>query len=50
MRLPALLTAVLLAGTEKQMTTNYGAINKTINFSVDGSAVKPRRSVVATAK
>ena len=43
-------TAVLLAGTEKQMTTNYGAINKTINFSVDGSAVKPRRSVVATAK
>jgi OmcA/MtrC family decaheme c-type cytochrome len=43
-------TAILLAGTEKQMTTNYGAINKTINFSVDGSAVKARRTVVATAK
>jgi OmcA/MtrC family decaheme c-type cytochrome len=43
-------TAILLAGTEKQMTTNYGAINKTIHFSVDGSAVKPRRTVVATAK
>jgi OmcA/MtrC family decaheme c-type cytochrome len=42
-------TAILLAGTEKQMTTNYGAINKIINFSVDGSAVQPRRTVVATA-
>jgi OmcA/MtrC family decaheme c-type cytochrome len=43
-------TATLLAGTAKQMTTNYGAINKIINFSVDGSAVQPRRTVVATAK
>jgi OmcA/MtrC family decaheme c-type cytochrome len=43
-------TAILLAGTTKQMTTNYGAINKQINFSVDGSAVQPRRTVVATAK
>ncbi|HTM51296.1 MAG TPA: OmcA/MtrC family decaheme c-type cytochrome, partial [Bryobacteraceae bacterium] len=43
-------TATLLAGTEKQMTTNYGAINKQINFSVDGSPVKARRTVVATAK
>ncbi len=43
-------TATLLAGTEKQMTTNYGAVNKTINFSVDGSPVQPRRTVVATAK
>ena len=43
-------TATLLSGTEKQMTTNYGAINKQINFSVDGSAVQPRRTVVATAK
>jgi OmcA/MtrC family decaheme c-type cytochrome len=43
-------TATLLAGTQKQMITNYGAINKVINFSVDGSAVKPRRTVVATAK
>jgi OmcA/MtrC family decaheme c-type cytochrome len=43
-------TATLLAGTEKQVTTNYGAINKVINFSVDGSQVKARRTVVATAK
>jgi len=43
-------TATLLAGTEKQMTTNYGATNKVIHFSVDGSAVQPRRTVVTTAK
>jgi OmcA/MtrC family decaheme c-type cytochrome len=43
-------TATLLAGTLKQMTTNYGAINKVINFSLDGSQIKPRRTVVATAK
>jgi OmcA/MtrC family decaheme c-type cytochrome len=43
-------TTILLAGTTKQMTTNYGAINKVIHFSVDGSAVQPRRTVVAIAK
>jgi len=36
----------LLPGTVQQMTTQYGAINKTINFSVDGSKVTPRRQVV----
>ena len=39
----------LLAGTTKQMTATYGATNKVIYFSVDGSAVQPRRAVVATA-
>lgn len=39
----------LLAGTTKQMTATYGAPNKVTYFSVDGSAVQPRRAVVATA-
>src|SRR5207245_282107 len=43
-------SATLLAGTQQQMTTNYGAINKVINFSVDGSKITARRTVVATAK
>ena len=42
-------TATLLAGTQQEMTTNYGAINKVINFSVDGSTIKPRRTVVSVA-
>lgn len=42
--------ALLLAGTKKEVATTYGAINKVVNFSVDGSTVKPRRQVVATAK
>jgi OmcA/MtrC family decaheme c-type cytochrome len=37
----------LLAGTLQQRTSEYGAINKVINFSVDGSPVKPRRTVVS---
>ena len=40
----------LLAGTEQQMTSEYGAINKVINFSVDGSPVVARRKVVDIAK
>ena len=43
-------TAILLPGTTQQVTTNYGAVNKVINFSVDGSAIAPRRTVVAIAK
>ena len=43
-------TAMLLAGTEKQMPATYGAINKVINFSVDGSPVEPRRTVVSIDK
>jgi OmcA/MtrC family decaheme c-type cytochrome len=38
----------LLAGTTKEMAVSYGAVNKVIYFSVDGSAVAPRRTVVAT--
>ncbi|HZT38287.1 MAG TPA: OmcA/MtrC family decaheme c-type cytochrome [Bryobacteraceae bacterium] len=43
-------TETLLAGTTKQMTVQYGAINKVINFSVDNSPVQARRTVVATSK
>jgi len=39
----------LLPGTTQQMTTDYGAINKVVNFSVDGSPVVPRRTVVSIA-
>ena len=39
----------LLAGTTQQMSSEYGAINKTINFSVDGSPVATRRKVVDIA-
>ena len=38
------------ANTNAAVTTEYGAINKVINFSVDGSAVTPRRKVVDIAK
>jgi OmcA/MtrC family decaheme c-type cytochrome len=41
------LTATLLPGTVDQMTTNYGGKNQVIYFSVDGSSVSPRRTVVA---
>lgn len=42
-------TETLLAGTTKQINVQYGAANKVINFSVDGSTVQPRRTVVATS-
>ena len=42
--------AILLAGTTKQQSTEYGAINKVTNFSVDGSPVQPRRKVVDISK
>jgi OmcA/MtrC family decaheme c-type cytochrome len=41
---------VLLAGTVKQVSTDYGADNKVIYFSVDGSPVVKRRQVVDIAK
>jgi len=41
------LTATLLPGTVTQMNVNYGGKNQVIYFAVDGSAVAPRRSVVA---
>jgi OmcA/MtrC family decaheme c-type cytochrome len=40
----------LMQGTTQEQATQYGAINKQIYFSVDGSKVTPRRQVVDTAK
>ena len=37
----------LLAGTTTQTAVDVGAANPVVNFSVDGSAVAPRRTVVA---
>ena len=42
--------ATLLAGTTIQQTTQYGAINKVVNFSVDGSPIVARRQVVDITK
>ena len=42
-------TEVVLAGTTTQQSIQYGAANKVTYFSVDGSPVTPRRSVVALA-
>jgi OmcA/MtrC family decaheme c-type cytochrome len=41
-------TETVLAGTTKQMNIQYGAVNKVINFSVDNSPVRSRRTVVST--
>jgi len=38
--------SVLLPGTTQQLNSEYGAINKVTYFSVDGSKVAPRRTVV----
>jgi OmcA/MtrC family decaheme c-type cytochrome len=38
--------STLLAGTAQQQTSEYGAINKVVYFSVDGSKMTPRRQVV----
>jgi OmcA/MtrC family decaheme c-type cytochrome len=42
-------TEVVLAGTTSQQSIEYGAPNKVVYFSVDGSAVVPRRTVVEIA-
>jgi OmcA/MtrC family decaheme c-type cytochrome len=42
--------ATLLAGTTIQQTTEYGAVNKVVNFSVDGSPLVARRQVVDITK
>ena len=42
-------TETLLAGTTTQMDVRYGGANKVFYFSVDGSPVQPRRTVVQTA-
>jgi OmcA/MtrC family decaheme c-type cytochrome len=39
----------VLAGTPKERSIEYGADNKVVNFSVDGGAVVPRRTIVTTA-
>jgi len=41
-------TETLLPGTTKQMQVQYGAVNKVVHFSVDGSPLQPRRTVVET--
>lgn len=41
---------VILPGTTKQVSTEYGAHNAVVNFSVDGSAIVARRTVVSLDK
>jgi len=41
--------AILLPGTKKEQDVEYGTANKVFYFSVDGSPVAPRRTVVDTA-
>jgi len=41
-------TEVILPGTTTEQSVTYGAINKVVSFSVDGSTLLPRRTVVAT--
>jgi OmcA/MtrC family decaheme c-type cytochrome len=41
-------SVTLLPGTTVQQTVRDVGVNKTINFSVDGSPVQPRRAVVST--
>lgn len=40
----------VLEGTLKQQTIQYNIDNQVLSFSVDGSAVVPRRAIVSTAK
>ncbi len=40
---------VILQGTPKQQTVQYGAKNQVVSFAVDNSKLAPRREVVATA-
>jgi|CZKS01.1.fsa_nt_gi OmcA/MtrC family decaheme c-type cytochrome len=40
-------TYTLNAGTDQQMTQNQGGVNKLVSFSVDGSPMQPRRTVVS---
>jgi len=42
-------TEVVLNGTTSQQSITYGASNKVVYFSVDGSPVTPRREVVASS-
>ena len=40
-------TFTLNPGTDKQLTQSQGGVNKLISFSVDGSKMQPRRTVVS---
>jgi OmcA/MtrC family decaheme c-type cytochrome len=42
----ARITQTVLPGTTTQQSVEYGASNPVVNFSVDGSPVAPRRTVV----
>lgn len=42
-------TEILLPGTSREMSVQYGGDNKVIHFAVDGSATQARREVVQTA-
>jgi OmcA/MtrC family decaheme c-type cytochrome len=42
-------TEVILPGTTTEQSVTYGATNKVVSFSVDGSTLQPRRTVVATS-
>jgi OmcA/MtrC family decaheme c-type cytochrome len=42
-------TEVLLPGTTTQQSVTYGAVNKVMSFSVDGSSLQARRTVVVTS-
>jgi len=42
-------TETLLAGTTSSTSVTYGPVNPVMYFSVDGSTVAPRRTVVTTA-
>jgi OmcA/MtrC family decaheme c-type cytochrome len=43
------ISITLLPGTTTATTTNYAGVNQVIYFSVDGTPVTPRRTVVAEA-
>jgi OmcA/MtrC family decaheme c-type cytochrome len=43
-------TETLLPGTTEQMNVQYGARNDVFHFTVDGSPVEPRRTVVETSR
>lgn len=43
------LSATLFPGTPQATTTNYAGTNQVINFSVDGTPIAPRRTIIAMA-
>jgi OmcA/MtrC family decaheme c-type cytochrome len=43
------LSASLFPGTPQATTTNFAGTNQVINFSVDGTPIAPRRTIIAMA-